>query len=284
MPNGYSLHIGVGHYDSAHYGGNNGRLEGAHSDALLMRKIAAANGFTAGQLLSPTPSEIGTGAYSHKLLATLGRLADKTVSGDMVLLTFSGHGGQVPDTDDLDISEGKYDETWCLYDRQVLDDEIYRALARFKPGVRILIISDSCHSGTVSKALPAFTQDGQPKVKPLIPKALPHAIAIKTFFDNRALYQEIRHDTRAARPALQASVIQISACQDAEETWDGTPNSVFTGILEKVWGSGSFSGNYRDFHQRLQAQAAAHGIRPNLFLPSGKPETAFLAQRPFKIG
>jgi hypothetical protein len=43
------------------------------------------------------------------------------------------------------------DETWCLYDGQLLDDELHGAWEKFQAGVRILVFSDSCHSGTVLK-------------------------------------------------------------------------------------------------------------------------------------
>jgi hypothetical protein len=43
------------------------------------------------------------------------------------------------------------DETWCLFDGQIVDDELYSLYAKFAKGVRILIFSDSCHSGTVAK-------------------------------------------------------------------------------------------------------------------------------------
>jgi hypothetical protein len=38
-----------------------------------------------------------------------------------------------------------------LFDRQVIDDEIYRLLGRFAAGVRVVAVSDSCHSGTVTR-------------------------------------------------------------------------------------------------------------------------------------
>jgi len=61
------------------------------------------------------------------------------------------------------------DETWVLYDRQLVDDELYKIWSKFKPGVRILVLSDSCHSGTVPRDIPAFLGNG-PR-----PRAMPRA-------------------------------------------------------------------------------------------------------------
>ncbi len=66
--------------------------------------------------------------------------------GDIYFLTYSGHGGQVPDTNGEGESDSS-DETWLAYDRQIVDDELYELWAKFKPGVRIVVLSDSCHSG-----------------------------------------------------------------------------------------------------------------------------------------
>ena len=61
------------------------------------------------------------------------RAAAKALSaGDLFFLTYSGHGGQVPDVtgDEAD----KQDETWCLFDGQLIDDELYFELSRFASG------------------------------------------------------------------------------------------------------------------------------------------------------
>jgi hypothetical protein len=77
-------------------------------------------------------------------------------SGDSLAITFSGHGTYAPDTSG-DESDG-LDEALCPYDikqgNALIDDEIHALFAERKPGVRILLISDSCHSGTVTRAAP----------------------------------------------------------------------------------------------------------------------------------
>ena len=109
-----------------------------------MADVARARKFTVRRLLTRS-------ATRRAVLAGIASAAGALRSGDIFLLTYSGHGGQVPDRDhdEPDLQ----DETWCLYDGELIDDEIYQALARFKAGVRVLVLSDSCHSGTVTKAM-----------------------------------------------------------------------------------------------------------------------------------
>jgi metacaspase-1 len=47
--------------------------------------------------------------------------------------------------------EDGQDETWILYDRMLIDDELFQLFSQFAPGVRIFLLSDSCHSGTVAR-------------------------------------------------------------------------------------------------------------------------------------
>jgi metacaspase-1 len=79
----------------------------------------------------------------------IGEAAEQLESGDLLFWTYLGHGGQMPDPD-REESDAR-DETWVLFDRQLLDDELYALWARFQPGVRIVVLSDSCHSGSVTR-------------------------------------------------------------------------------------------------------------------------------------
>ncbi len=48
------------------------------------------------------------------MLSALRSASGKLARGDLFMLTFSGHGGQVPDVSGEEAD--KLDETWCLYD------------------------------------------------------------------------------------------------------------------------------------------------------------------------
>jgi hypothetical protein len=139
----YSLLIGMGQVNPAYYGGWNGKLTGTIPDAKLTEKKLINFGFTNDVLLNEK-------ATISNLRLRLDDLAKKTKSGDIVTLFYSGHGGREWDTNNDEKDD--FDETWCLWDGQVIDDIIYEHLLKFKKGVKVFILSDSCHSGSVYKA------------------------------------------------------------------------------------------------------------------------------------
>ncbi len=154
--------------------------------------------------------------------------AKQLVKGDLFLLTYSGHGGQVPDKnfDEAD----RMDETWVLYDRQLVDDELHQLYSRFKSGVRILVLSDSCHSGTVTRATPPW-EAPQPAIR-----AMPADVGQATYRQNKATYDAIQRQTPDAESTkVKATVLLISGCQDNQVSLDGSRNGLFTGTMRKVW-------------------------------------------------
>src|SRR5688572_3746067 len=143
MAKGISLNIGVNNVDPAHYAGWDGQLMACENDAEDMAEIAKSKDFQVTKILTQE-------ATVENVVKNISDAANKLESGDLFLLTYSGHGGQLEDKnkDEPDF----IDETWCLYDRQFVDDELNQCLSKFKEGVRIFSLSDSCHSGTVVKA------------------------------------------------------------------------------------------------------------------------------------
>jgi hypothetical protein len=218
-------------------------------------------------------------------------------AGDLFFLTYSGHGGQVPDVsgDEAD----KQDETWCLYDGELIDDELYFELSRFAAGVRILVLSDSCHSGTVTRAAPPPAATAHER-----PKMMPAAVAMRTYREHQAFYDKLQLDLAkiagsarvdpdtalahvAASGRLTAivkkfnpAVVLISGCQDNQTSMDGDHNGAFTEQLLKVWNQGKFDGNYGSFHTRIKAAMPA-SQSPNLFTLG--EAGVFLAQTPFTV-
>ena len=277
---GVSLHIGLNHVDSTKYHDHdgtpwNGALATCEADARDLATVAESQGFAPTVLLSAD-------ATADRILAEIREAAGQLASGDMFLLTFSGHGGSVDDLNG-DEDDGK-DETWVTYDRQLVDDELYETLTSFAPGVRVLSLSDSCHSGTVMRRHPPPGEDAPPPRRKAKPKAMPKDVADADQEARARLYAKIQRsvpDVRASIPRLQADVLLLSACSDNQLAYVGPRHSVFTGIVLRTWDRGKFQGSYRDFYQAVVA-AMPSDQTPQWF-PPAETDPPFAGQRPFTL-
>ena len=290
-PKAMSLHVGLNAVDPDHYAGWSGPLLACEYDANDMATIAASRGMTSSVLLTRD----GTRANVLKAI----RAAAKALkSGDLFFVTYSGHGGQVEDvtSDETD----QTDETWCLYDGQLIDDELYIEFAKFKKGVRVLVLSDSCHSGTVTRAFfPDVAESGRRA------RHLPPDVARNTYAQNKAFYDGLQRKAlkEGGRPRAQsaepprmellvnprlhavaskfkAMLILISGCQDNQTSMDGDRNGAFTQRLKAVWKNGAFTDDYARFHARIKS-GMPPSQTPNLFVLGDAAE--FLKQRPFDV-
>jgi len=290
-PTATSLHIGLNGVNPGDYSGWSGPLAACEADARDMAGIAKSQGITATLLLTKD-------ATRAKTLAAIRDAAKQLKSGDLFFLSYSGHGGQVDDVSGDE--DDKLDETWCLYDGQLIDDELYFELSRFAKGVRVLVLSDSCHSGTVTRALPAVTATPGQR-----PKLMPPDIAKKVYAEHKDFYDQLqRNVTKASKGAAsldpdaalahvtvssrltnvaaksKAGVILISGCQDNQTSMDGEHNGAFTGQLLNVWNKGAYRGNYAKFHALIKAQMPSTQT-PNLFQLG--PTVAFAQEQPFSV-
>ena len=289
-PKALSLHLGLNGVSAAAYGGWDGPLAACEFDANDMAAIAKSKG------MKPTVLLTRKATRAH-LLSGMRGAAKALKAGDLFFLTYSGHGGQVPDVSGEEAD--KQDETWCLYDGQLIDDELYFELSKFAAGVRILVLSDSCHSGTVTRAAPPAPGTANQR-----PKLMPAAVAMRTYREHQAFYDKLQLDVAKAAGKVAVdpdtalanvtasgrlgaivkkfspAVVLISGCQDNQTSMDGDHNGAFTEQLLKVWSHGAFKGNYGSFHTRIRAAMPA-SQSPNLFA-LGKAG-AFLAQTPFTV-
>ena len=270
---GLSLHLGLNRVDPAHYGGWDGALSACEFDAKDMNALAKAQGFTTRTLLTPQ-------ATTAAVIGAIQQAAATLRSGDIFFLSYSGHGGQVPDTNG-DEADGQ-DETWVMFDRELVDDELYALWGRFAAGVRIVMLSDSCHSGTVARFMPTFLRANAGMVMPPKSRLMPPDVALKTYRRNKALYEGIQKPVGASEKArVRATVLLISGCQDNQLSMDGNRNGLFTEKLRKVWRGGKFTGTHKQFRNKIAALMPASQT-PNYF-KVGAANAAFEAQKPFTL-
>jgi metacaspase-1 len=280
MALGISLHIGLNRVDPAHYQGWDGELTACEFDANDMRAIAEGQGFEPRSLLTKE-------ATSDAVLAAIERAAGELDRGDLFLCTYSGHGGQVPDRNGED-EEDRSDETWVAYDRQIVDDELYALWSRFAPGVRIFVLSDSCHSGTVVRDIeakvpgPVSTRQKAAAESPRY-RALPRDVMIATYRANARMYDAIQERLPGAERAdPAATVLLISGCRDDQLSLDGFSNGLFTENLRAVWADGAWEGGHAEFREAIRARMPAKQ-QPN-YLRVGAANPEFEQQKPFTVG
>jgi len=275
MPTGRSLHIGVNLCNPDHYDGWSGPLAFCEADADAIHTLALAQGFAAELLKTAA-------ATRDRVMQAVLDAADALQAGDFFLLSYAGHGGQISDVDG-DEDDG-IDETWCLYDGQLLDDELHHLWSFFRPGVRIVVLSDSCHSGSVTKAGirtrdSLFAQGAAPSQGSY--RFMPRSAARATQRRHRGFYAEIQQALPNPRRDLQTSVRLLSGCQDEQLSSELDGNGIFTRTLLTVWDEGRFSGDYAEFHREIIARMAPTQ-QPNHLL-IGPRDPVFDGQKPFTI-
>jgi hypothetical protein len=262
---GLSIHIGLNSVDPSHYNNWDGRLKNCENDAKDMESIARSTGFQTTTLLTRD-------ATASNFSRQMALAAETLQPGDFLLLTYAGHGGQIPDVNG-DEDDGK-DETWVLYDRMLIDDELYSICGKFNAGVRIVMVSDSCHSGTMAR---------DPSYAGINSRAIPDDVIEATYRDYQGIYDSITWGCIGGdRAEMTASIIQISGCQDNQTSGDGTNgNGVFTEKLKQVWDGGSFSGTYFEFCRQIRLRMPPNQT-PN-FYTVGVKDSSFENQVPFRI-
>jgi len=277
MPRGVSINIGINTLDTNHYGDSFRTLNSCLKDARDMANLAKKQNFEVFK--NNSLPLVGTPKANDVIKAIKsfsgkdpGSTETPLRAGDTLLVTFAGHGSQVADirSDGTDESEeiSGFDQTWCLFDRQILDDELAHLWSLFDEGVRIIFISDSCHGGTVFAMLNFISESNvtavvtkkntiaiAEKTKTIIKKSLITAKSInkeggfreltEPVFDN-PVYRQVKIDLETALTArklepgnenatnfkdlIKARIISMTACQDNQKAKDGA-NSSFNGIF-----------------------------------------------------
>jgi hypothetical protein len=146
--------------------------------------------------------------------------------GDSLVITYSGHGTWVPDSSG-DEPDGR-DEGLCPYDiatvGPLLDDEIRGLFAARAAGARLLLISDSCHSGSVTRGREDDLDPGGSRVR---------FLPLEAWMSKEELPRP-GGQTPPLVSGLRRSGgdLLLSGCKDTEYSYDtsfqGRPNGAFT--------------------------------------------------------
>ena len=134
-----ALCVGINNYP-----GITNDLRGCVNDANDWAELLELSGFQIEKLLDGQ-------ATKHNILNALDQLITGATAGDQIVFTYSGHGTSVADTSGDEVDS--YDEALYVYDGVLLDDQLRDLLQKLQPDVHMVVISDSCFSGTVTRAM-----------------------------------------------------------------------------------------------------------------------------------
>ena len=161
---------------------------------------------------------INKDATAVRLINSIGNLIADSKALDHIVFTYSGHGTNVPDRNG-DESD-KRDEALCLYDRLLIDDELRVMFKELHPEARLTFISDSCHSGTVTRAfLQTMGMDKAPKPRYMPPEDA-EAYGIAPSSVRRSMY-----------PESDMNEILISGCLPSEYSYDARLGGRYMGAM-----------------------------------------------------
>lgn len=204
------------------YPGTNMDLAGCVNDAMDWHALLGSRGYSVTSLRDAEGTRAG-------IVAALEALIASGLAGDSLVFTFSGHGSWLPD-DDHDEPDQR-DEVLCphdvMEDQYLVDDDLHAIFSKKMPAVRLTMIADSCHSGTVTRYAESTGAPGSVAVRA---RFLPPSLFARG--DTR-IEQAIDRAARMPAPTkLSYPALLFAGCQDSEFSYDtafgGRPNGAFT--------------------------------------------------------
>ncbi len=260
-PSKLALCIGINDYP-----GTGSDLHGCVNDAADWETLLRSKGFDCESLLDDAAS-------GDAIRAGILDLAHRAEKGDVVVVTFSGHGSFVPDLDG-DEDDGN-DECWCPHDivanGPIIDDELHEIYEQRSSGVCWIVISDSCHSGTITRFSPITTPPtvrGSAAPQRLV-RFLPPASFIKTA-ENKVRSKRRRAFVRASPPGREG-VLLMSGCQDTEYSYDawfeGRANGAFTFVALRELANLPETTTYEAWYEQIRETlpSSQYPQSPNIY-------------------
>ena len=260
MASKFALCIGINNYP-----GTNSDLAGCVNDANDWTALLTSLGFITKKLLDRQ-------ATKATILSEMTNIVSQAQKGDSIVFQYSGHGTFIPDEDGDEADQT--DECLCPYDLRtkgvITDDQLFQLFNKKATGVRLVMISDSCHSGTVSRFVPTTSSSsarGRKEEKTKV-KFLPPA----SFLSARELAKlGISRAVRSSSPPGRYGGLLMSGCQDVEYSYDayfqGRPNGAFTYAAIKTFTKLKPGASYKDWHTAIRKAlpTAQYPQSPNLF-------------------
>ena len=183
-------------------------------------------------------------ATKAKIIAGLEDLLVGAKAGDVLVFTNASHGTYLADTDE---DEPKFDEAICPYDTDsnlLVDDELRELFLNIPDGVRLTVISDSCHSGSVTRV----AVNGYRRNRQLSPALLEKPVLS---------FDEMRLARKAAEkfPESGMNEILLSGCKSNQTSADAYIANDYHGAMSyyaiKAITDAGYKLSYAELHKAL---------------------------------
>lgn len=224
-----SVHFGINEFDPKYYG-SKCELGGCINDSKYMKQEAIKQGFTA----TLYTNEACTKA---KYIQRLTEAANELVEGDIFLYSQSSHGT-------FKVIGGERHTGLCMYDSITWDQETKQLLSKFKKGVLIIFISDSCFAqgNYRSISIQGENKEGT-KVRYIDSKNIPMDV----------IYNKKNID-------FKANIIAYGSSNQFQSSLDLGDMGLFTAKLKEVTGKGELL-NYFQVFRRVEKAIADAGYQ-----------------------
>lgn len=187
---------------------------------------------------------VDRGATKRRIVQGLERLLTGARRGDVLVFCISSHGTYLADAtgDEPD----RYDEALCPYDvadAPLADDELRARFGDLPRGVRLTVVADTCHSGSVTRARRSRVRFMDPSLigRPVVQRAPRH---------------------RASPPVGRE--ILVSGCRDDQYAHDARfgrrDHGAMTHAALQILRASDHHITYRDLRARLAVAVRAAGF------------------------
>lgn len=243
-----ALCVGINNYP---YGDDNdlrGCLNDANDWAALLRD---RYDFTDVQMLTDDQ------ATKRNVIAGLKNLLAGASPGDVLAFTNASHGTYIAE----DGSDPSFDEALCPYDddqNSIIDDELRELFAGLPRGVRLTVVSDSCHSGTVTRVRLA---------KGFRRRMLPPEVRgarVLTPAEFRAARKKKRQEDGGKYPQSGMKEVLLSGCRDTQTSADAEIEGDYHGAMTfyalQAIREADYQLTYAELHERLREMLYEEGF------------------------
>jgi hypothetical protein len=186
-------------------------LKGAVNDVVTMKEVLIQRwGFDPANIAMLIDEQ----ATRDNMMSALGKIVRDANPEDTVYIHYSGHGSQVQDLNGDE--EDGLDETLVPQNgrtpgvRDIVDDELGELLARLQTK-NVLIVLDSCHSGTATRSVDIRARSVPQDKRIDLYKAVPQS--------------------RAVIPRMQSRFVVMSATSEEDEALDGPIQGQYHGFF-----------------------------------------------------